>query len=116
MRLFQWKFTGRFHKLDYGVAKNMILYGSQQPPEYNLSNIRTKVHIIYGTNDYLVKAEVRVIISFFPFQSSQLLSFTLPSSIVMKLAFFLVKQNLLKTYEIAQIFASCNSAFIDILS
>lgn len=55
-----WKFTGRFHKLDHGPAKNMMLYGSHQPPDYNLSNIRTKVHIIYGTNDHLVKSEVCV--------------------------------------------------------
>lgn len=37
-----------------------MLYGSHLPPEYNLSNIRTKVHIIYGTNDHLVKSEVSI--------------------------------------------------------
>lgn len=36
----------------------MILYRNAKPPEYNLSRIQTKVHIMYGQNDYLVKAEV----------------------------------------------------------
>lgn len=50
--------VGRFQKFDYGPKKNMELYQSVKPPEYNLSNVRTKVHIIYGTNDYVVSPEV----------------------------------------------------------
>lgn len=74
------KFTGRFHKLDHGPDINMILYGSVQPPEYNLTNIRTKVHVIYGTNDYLVKAEV---CNFYTFSRIFTLSFhTLPTALI----------------------------------
>lgn len=51
-------FLGRFQKFDYGPSKNMKLYKSRKPPEYNLSNVKTKVHIIYGTNDYLVDPAV----------------------------------------------------------
>lgn len=51
-------FAGRFQKFDYGPSKNMKLYKSRKPPEYNLSNVKTKVHIIYGTNDYLVDPAV----------------------------------------------------------
>lgn len=50
--------VGRFQKFDYGPLKNMKLYNSTKPPEYNLSNVQTKVHIIFGTNDNLVVPEV----------------------------------------------------------
>lgn len=50
--------TGRFHKLDHGPSKNLKLYGNRRVPDYNLTNIQTKVHILYGTNDFLVKPEV----------------------------------------------------------
>lgn len=52
---------GRFQKFDHGPSKNMELYGSTRPPEYNMSNIRTKIHIIYGTNDNFVQPEVELI-------------------------------------------------------
>lgn len=52
-------FSGRFQKFDYGPSKNMKLYKSRKPPEYDLSNVQTNVHIIYGTNDYLVDPAVR---------------------------------------------------------
>lgn len=48
----------RFQKYDHGSAMNMAMYKAPKPPEYNLSNIQTKVHIIYGQNDHVVKAEV----------------------------------------------------------
>lgn len=38
----------------------MAIYGSTKPSEYNVSNIHTKYHIIYGTNDNLVKPEVKI--------------------------------------------------------
>lgn len=36
----------------------MELYGSQEPPEYDLSKITAKIHILYGTNDKIAPAEV----------------------------------------------------------
>lgn len=52
-------FIGRFQKFDFGPEENQRLYGSIEPPEYNYSNIQTPLHILYGTNDYLVPAAVR---------------------------------------------------------
>lgn len=52
-------FIGRFQKFDYGPTKNTEKYGSIKPPEYNVSNISTKIHLIYGTNDNLVNPEVK---------------------------------------------------------
>lgn len=36
----------------------MKLYNSTKPPEYNLSKVETKVHILFGTNDNLVVPKV----------------------------------------------------------
>ncbi|XP_055316816.1 lipase 3-like [Sitodiplosis mosellana] len=49
--------SGRFQKFDHGPNKNMKLYNSTKPPEYNLSNVQTKVHVMFGTNDNLVVPE-----------------------------------------------------------
>ncbi|XP_055308819.1 lipase 1-like, partial [Sitodiplosis mosellana] len=50
--------TGKFHKFDYeDEAKNMEMYGSQLPPEYDLSKITTKIHMLYGSNDFLAPLE-----------------------------------------------------------
>lgn len=49
---------GKFQKFDHGQKKNLELYGSPKPPEYNLSNINTKIHLLYGSNDWLVLKKV----------------------------------------------------------
>lgn len=48
----------KFQKYDHGRVKNEQLYGSTMPPEYNLTNIRTKVHVLFGANDWLVRSAV----------------------------------------------------------
>lgn len=52
--------AGKFQNFDHGTEKNIKLYGKPHPPEYNLSNIRTKVHILYGTNDWLIPQAVSI--------------------------------------------------------
>lgn len=42
----------------------MEMYGSQEPPEYDLSKITTKIHILYGTNDRIAPPEVRLLKKF----------------------------------------------------
>lgn len=49
---------GRFEKFDFGSDENLKLYGTMKPPTYNLTNIRTKVHLIHGTADNLVFEKV----------------------------------------------------------
>lgn len=34
------------------------MYGSDVPPEYDLSKINTTIHILYGTNDRIALADV----------------------------------------------------------
>lgn len=49
--------AGRFQRFDYGKSENLAMYGAAKPPEYNLSNIRIKLQVIYGTNDYVARPE-----------------------------------------------------------
>lgn len=46
----------RFQLFDYGVG-NLVQYGSIWPPIYKLENIRTKVALYYGKNDWLAPPE-----------------------------------------------------------
>lgn len=55
----------------------MMLYNSTKPPEYNLSNVQTKVHILFGTNDNLVVPEVCLTTSISMCLNDQLFKFNL---------------------------------------
>ncbi|XP_029160378.1 lipase 3-like [Nylanderia fulva] len=44
----------KFRQYDYGAMKNLIIYKSVEPPEYNLSNIALPMAIYYGNNDLMV--------------------------------------------------------------
>ncbi|ODM90501.1 Lipase 3 [Orchesella cincta] len=43
-----------FRKYDYGRRKNLIKYGSTQPPTYNLDKMTVPTYIFYGESDNLV--------------------------------------------------------------
>ncbi|KAM0731929.1 Lipase 3 [Formica fusca] len=45
--------SGSFRKYDHGVKMNLNLYGSTQPPKYNLERIKVPVAIFYSDNDFL---------------------------------------------------------------
>lgn len=49
---------GKFLRFDHGAESNFIIYGQRYPPEYNLSHIVTKVHILYGSNDWIIPKAV----------------------------------------------------------
>lgn len=48
---------GRFRKFDYG-PKNMFVYGSSTPPEYNISRIEVPVYIFYASQDWATSKPV----------------------------------------------------------
>lgn len=50
--------SGKFQKFHYNAAKNMELYGNEVAPEYDLSKITAKIHILYGTNDKIASVQV----------------------------------------------------------
>ena len=43
----------KFAKYDYGKKKNLEIYGTETPPVYDISKIKTKTAIFYGDNDNL---------------------------------------------------------------
>ncbi|CAK1590789.1 unnamed protein product [Parnassius mnemosyne] len=49
--------AGRFQKYDYGPSKNLQVYGTIQPPLYNLNRTNIPVVLIYGENDLLVDSK-----------------------------------------------------------
>lgn len=49
---------GKFQRYHHGIENNMRIYNSPNPPEYNLTNVRAKIHLMYGTNDWLTPSEV----------------------------------------------------------
>ncbi|XP_022119722.2 gastric triacylglycerol lipase [Pieris rapae] len=46
--------SDKFQKFDYGKDVNLVKYGSEMPPEYNLNRMTAPIVIIYGRNDHLV--------------------------------------------------------------
>ncbi|XP_050454052.1 lipase 1-like isoform X1 [Cataglyphis hispanica] len=49
--------SGKFRKYDYGRAKNLLIYNSTEPPDYDLANITTPIALFYADNDLGVIAE-----------------------------------------------------------
>ncbi|KAJ0171247.1 hypothetical protein K1T71_012797 [Dendrolimus kikuchii] len=49
--------SSEFRKYDYGVNKNLQVYGFDEPPSYNLSAVTTPVLVIYGLNDAIVDSK-----------------------------------------------------------
>ncbi|GAB1867615.1 Lipase [Camponotus japonicus] len=46
--------TGKFRKYDYGRVKNLLIYNSLEPPDYNLANIMIPIALFYGPGDWLI--------------------------------------------------------------
>ncbi|XP_019870012.2 lipase 3 [Aethina tumida] len=47
------KNQGKFQHYDYGADGNKKRYGTENPPDYNISNIETPIYLMYGLNDWL---------------------------------------------------------------
>ncbi|XP_029671560.1 lipase 3-like [Formica exsecta] len=46
--------TNKFRQYDYGRKKNLLMYNSAEPPDYDLTNITVPIALFYGANDWLV--------------------------------------------------------------
>ncbi|XP_012537855.1 lipase 3 isoform X3 [Monomorium pharaonis] len=46
-------FSGKFKQYDHGILKNLKVYGSLNPPTYDLSKVKTPTHLYYSENDWL---------------------------------------------------------------
>lgn len=49
----------KFVQYDYGKDENKEVYGTSEPPVYNLTRFSVSVYLIRSENDYLVTKEVR---------------------------------------------------------
>ncbi|CAL8111270.1 unnamed protein product [Orchesella dallaii] len=45
--------SGRFCEYDYGSEKNLKVYGTTKPPDYNLTNVVAPIAIMFGEEDFL---------------------------------------------------------------
>lgn len=45
--------SDKFCKFDYGQAKNLQIYGTKTPPNYNLTKITEPIHLFVGEYDRL---------------------------------------------------------------
>ncbi|ODM89842.1 Lipase 3 [Orchesella cincta] len=43
-----------FRKYDYGSERNLLKYGSTQPPHYNMEKVAAPTYLFYGENDNMV--------------------------------------------------------------
>ncbi|XP_013137820.1 PREDICTED: lipase 3-like [Papilio polytes] len=56
-----------FQNFDYGTIKNLQVYGSVQPPAFNVSSVDVPIVIIHGRNDFLASpADVEWVASKLP--------------------------------------------------
>ncbi|CAK1590797.1 unnamed protein product [Parnassius mnemosyne] len=56
-----------FQKFDYGPSRNLEMYGTAQPPPFNLSAVTVPVVVIHGRNDFLTSpADVDWVTSHLP--------------------------------------------------
>lgn len=46
--------SGKFAWYDHGILKNLWIYGTPQPPEYDLQAVTAPVYLHYSDNDWIV--------------------------------------------------------------
>lgn len=46
--------TGKFQQFDFGRDKNLKIYNSPDPPEYNLKNVTAPIYLYSASEDLLV--------------------------------------------------------------
>ncbi|XP_045113942.1 gastric triacylglycerol lipase-like [Portunus trituberculatus] len=49
--------SGRFQKFDFGLRENIVNYGQEQPPEYDISRIKVPITLFWADNDWLTGQE-----------------------------------------------------------
>jgi lysosomal acid lipase/cholesteryl ester hydrolase len=63
--------SGKFRQFDFGRSKNLRVYGTTKPPEYDLQKSTFPVGIFYGENDACIPP--MVCFKYFLFYSSRLI-------------------------------------------
>ncbi|XP_076298733.1 lipase 3 isoform X1 [Lasioglossum baleicum] len=59
--------SGSFRKFDCGVTENLKIYGSTQPPKYDLEKVKIPIVIFYSENDFLTDpADIKKLVDRLP--------------------------------------------------
>lgn len=58
-QLIQYVYRKKFEKFDYGVEKNLRIYGSTEPPLYKFTGLKVPCYLFVAKNDLLITLEVR---------------------------------------------------------
>ncbi|XP_072762549.1 uncharacterized protein [Anoplolepis gracilipes] len=45
--------SGKFRQYDYGRRKNLLIYNSVEPPDYDLANVMVPIALFFGPGDWL---------------------------------------------------------------
>lgn len=48
----------RFCEYDNGPDRNLVVYGREDPPDYNLTNVRAPIALMVGKNDFIAHRDV----------------------------------------------------------
>lgn len=69
--------SGKFRQYDY-KKKNMKIYNSTSPPEYDLNNVKVAIYLYHGEDDAIVSILVKVTLNhiFVQFYSQSFLVLT----------------------------------------
>ncbi|KAK6637680.1 hypothetical protein RUM44_008102 [Polyplax serrata] len=54
LHLLQISESDKFRAFDYGTPRNLKIYGSIEPPQFNLSKVQVPTYLYYGPNDFFV--------------------------------------------------------------
>ncbi|KMQ82045.1 lipase 3, partial [Lasius niger] len=46
--------SDKFRQYNYGREKNLLMYNSPEPPNYDLANITIPIALFYGSGDWLI--------------------------------------------------------------
>lgn len=52
--------NGKFRQFDYGISRNLELYGNKNPPDYPLENITAPIYLIHSSADILNDPKVSI--------------------------------------------------------
>lgn len=51
---------GRFQHFDWGKDTNLLHYGQEQPPEYDVTKIKVPITMFWANNDWLTSEKVLI--------------------------------------------------------
>lgn len=69
MQYAQWAKSANFCRYDYGERKNLAIYNSTKPPNYDISKVKIPSVVFYANNDVFVQPVVSIYIYKYQFNT-----------------------------------------------